>query len=124
MLLANEEGIRVQGGVVNLAAIGNLNAVAVFTLPALAGILVGTKSIRILKVRLINWAAGNDTVHIGTGIGAAFNDLIPALYSANGLDDDFVDLPKAEAFATITAWPTALPGGGNIDIMLEVIIVG
>jgi len=116
-----KDGIIVVGPVVNLAAAAAANAQVVFTIPA--GQLVGTKSVRIKRVQLFNNGAGNDEVLIGTGVGAAFVALIPALFSANNLDDLYTP-NEAEAFANITAYPDALPGGGTIDIQLTVEIIG
>lgn len=123
MLLANKEGIVVIGPVVNLAAAGAANAVAVFTLPLLVGQLIGTKSLEIRKVMLFNNTAGNQIVMIGTGVGGAFVALMPALNSINDMPDIWDVLPAVEAFATITAYPVALPAG-SIDIQLEVAVIG
>ena len=124
MLLNTKEGIPITGPVVNLAAALAANAQVIFTIPILAGQLIGTKSVVIKKVQLFNNAAGNDSVLIGTGVAGAFVALMPALYSANGLEDIYDNIVDAEAFANITAYPVALPGGGTIDIQLEVLIIG
>lgn len=125
MLLANKEGIVVVGAIVNLAAAGVAAAAAVFTLPALAGQLVGTKSLKILKVQLFNNAAGTQTVIIGTGIGPAFAALLPGLTSVNNMPNLYgeEDLNEVESFATITAYPVVLPAG-SIDIQLTVAVCG
>lgn len=119
-------GVRITSGVVNLAAAGVANAAVVFTIPILAGVLVGTKSAIIKKVTLNNNAAGNTQVIIGTGVGAAFVALLTALDSFNALSDQYNenDIPEAEAFANITAYPTALLVGGTVDILLEVLVRG
>lgn len=124
MLLANKEGIVVTGPVVNLAAAAAANAVVVFTIPILANQLLGTKSVKIQKVHLFNNIGGNDSVSIGNGVGGAFAALMPALMSMNNLEDIYDDLLDIESFANITAFPAALPGGGTIDIQLEVVIIG
>jgi hypothetical protein len=126
MLLANKEGIVVTGPVVNLAAAAAANAVVVFTIPILANQLIGTKSVKILKVHLFNNAVGNDTVQIGTGVAGAFAALLPLLNSINNMADFYSiedGLPEVESFADITAFPTALPAG-TIDIQLEVAVIG
>jgi hypothetical protein len=125
MLLANKEGIVQIGAVVNLAAAGVANAVAVFTLPVLAGQLVGTKSLKIRKVQFFNNAAGTQEVIIGTGVGAGFAALLPGLVSVNNMPDVFgpEDLNEVESFATITAYPVLLPAG-SIDIQLTVAVCG
>lgn len=125
MGLLVDDKIIVPGPVVNLAAVGAANAAVVFTIPA--GALVGTKSVKIYKVNLHNNAAGNQIVLVGTGVGAAFAALLPALDSINNLTDTYgpeTDLVQAESFANITAYPVALLAGGSIDIQLEVIVCG
>lgn len=128
-LLVRDE-IIIPGPIVNLAAIGAAAAVVIFTIPVLAGQLVGTKSVKIRRVNLYNNAAGNTQVLVGTGVGgvgAGFIPLLPALDSMNGLFDSYgpeTDLILAEAFANITAYPVALAGAASIDIQLEVIICG
>jgi hypothetical protein len=122
-----KDGIIIPGPIVNLAAAGVALAVVIFTIPALAGQLVGTKSVKIHRVNLYNNAAGNTQVLIGNGAGAGFNALLPALDSMNGLNDSYgpeTALILAESFANITAFPVALVGALGIDIQLEVIICG
>jgi hypothetical protein len=127
MTVTGKIGVRIATPVVNLAVAGIANAAVVFTIPFLAGVLVGTKSAIIKKVILYNNAAGGTQVIIGTGVGAGvFVPLLPALDSFNGLTDIYpeTDLPEAEAFANITAYPVALLAGTSIDIELEVLIRG
>jgi hypothetical protein len=119
--------ILVPGPIVNLAAAGVANAVVIFTVPALAGQLVGTKSVKIHGVNIYNNAAGNTQILVGTGVGGAFAALLPALDTFNGLNSAYgpqTDLIPAESFANITAYPVALAGAGTIDIQLEVEICG
>ncbi len=126
MLLANKEGVIIAGPVVNLAVAAAAGAAVVFTIPVLAGQLIGTKSARIKKVILRNNGAGNTTVTIGNGVGGAFVALLPALDSLNGLNDIYTeaDLPPVESWANITAFPAALGAGTSIDIQLELEIRG
>ena len=125
MLLANKEGIVVTGPVVNLAAAGAAGSVVVFTIPVLAGQLVGVKSVKLLKVHLFNNAAGNTWVLIGNGAaGVGIPVLLPAIASMNNLEDIYDNLPEVESFANITAWPAALLAGGTITIQLEVAVIG
>jgi len=120
-----EEGIVVTGPVVNLPTAGAGGSLVVFTIPVLAGQLVGVKSVKIKKVILFNNAAGNTSVLIGNGIaGVGLPVLLPALTSMNGLEDIYDNLPEVESFANITAWPAALLAGGSIDIQLQVIVRG
>jgi len=122
-LLVKDE-IIVRGAVVNLAAAAPANAQVVFTIPV--G-LVGIKSVKIRVVNIYNNVAGNTQVLIGTGVGAAFVALLPALDSMNGLFASYgpqTDLIQAESFANLTAYPVALVGAGTIDVQLELIVCG
>jgi len=120
--------IIIRGPIVNMTLVGAANAVVVFTIPVLAGQLVGTKSVKIHRVNLYNNAAGNTQVLIGNGVGVGvFAALLPALDSMNGLNDPYgpeTALIQAESFANITAYPVALAVGTSIDCQLEVIICG
>jgi len=125
--MITKERIIVPGPIVNLAAALQANAAVVFTIPVLAGQLIGVKSVKIVKVQLFNNTAGNTQVYIGTGVGIAFIALLPALDSFNLLMDSYgpeTDLIEAEAFANITAWPATLVALGTIDIQISVAIIG
>ena len=125
MLLANKEGIVVTGPVVNLVLGGVGGSLVVFTIPVLAGQLVGLKSVKILKVHLFNNIAGNTSVLIGNGIaGVGLPVLLPAMASMNNLEDIYDNLPEVESFANITAWAAVLAVGGTIDIQLQVAVIG
>jgi hypothetical protein len=126
MLLNTKEGTIVTGPLVNLpvASIGAANARVVFTIPILAGQLIGAKSAKIRKVNLYNNIAGNTQIVIGIGVPCVA--LLPALNSMNGLFDTYGpdDLIEVEAFANITAYPVALAAGTSVDIQLELLICG
>ena len=113
-----KDGVPLTGPVVNLAAAGAANAVAIFALSAAAQ-QIGTKSMILKRVHIRNNAVlANVWVQIGTGVAGAFVDLVTPVLSISGMDDVF-DLPPVESFATITAFPTTLPAG-SIDIQIEV----
>jgi len=125
MLLNTREGIVARGPLVNLAVAGAAAAAVVYTIPILAGQLIGVKSVLIRRVMLYNNGAGNTQVLICNGIpGVA---IMPALDSMNGLGDPYgpeSDLIEVESFADVTAYPVALGAGTSIDIQLEVVIIG
>ena len=126
-MLFTKEGTIITGPLVNMTVAGAANAVVVFTIPVLAGQLIGVKSAKIRKVSLYNNVAGNTQVLIGTGVGGGFAALIPALDSMNGLSDLYgpeTDLIEVETFANITAYPVALAAGTSIDLRLELVILG
>jgi hypothetical protein len=117
------QGRRRQGGVTNLAAIGAGNAVAILTRSTFIG-MVGTKTLKIKRLKIRNNNAGNTWVHIGTGVGAGV-DAIPALYSIANTTDDYneFDIPQVELAATIVSWPDAV-GAGSIDVQIEAEEIG
>jgi hypothetical protein len=123
MLLNTKDGIIITSPIVNMAGAGAALASLVFSIPVLAGQLIGTKSAIIRKVNLYNRAAGNTQVRIGTGVPCVA--LLPALNSINNQFDPYgpEDLVQLEIFANITAYPIAL-AGGTIDIQLELLICG
>lgn len=113
-------GKRRAGAVVNLALAGAANAVALFTISTFAS-MVGVKTLVITRLKIRNNGAGNTWVHIGTGVGAAFINAIPPLWSISNTTDDYAegDLPLIELAATITYYPDAV-GAGNFDVQIEV----
>ena len=117
-------GKRRTGAVTNLAAAAAANAAAIFAVSNYAA-MMGVKTLKIKRLKVRNNNAGNTWVHIGTGVGAAFVDLIPPLYSIANTTDDYMeyDLPQVETNATITAYPDAV-GGGSFDVQVEVDEIG
>lgn len=125
MLLNTQEGIIITGPLVRMTVAGVGNAVVIFTIPVLAGQLVGVKSAKIRRVNLFNNAAGNTQVLIGNGIPCV--PFLPALDSLNSLFDSYgpeTDLIEVESFFNITAYPVALAAGTSIDIRLQLVILG
>jgi hypothetical protein len=117
------EGVRVTGPVTNLALAAAANAVAVYTRGTA---WIGTKSIKVKKVMYRNNAGGQTFLHIGTGIGAAFVDLIDPIVIMNNQSDSMqeVEIVQRAAFATITAYPEALAALGSVDVQVEVEEIG
>jgi len=120
------KGVRLQGAVVNLAVAAAANAQPIFQQSNILVDQIGTKSFRLKRIKVRNNIAGNDYLHIGTGVGPAFGDAIPPLYSVNNMTDDWVeyDVPEVEFFADMMAYPAALPGGGSMDVQVEVEEIG
>ena len=71
-------GLRRIGAVINIAAAGNANAVAMLTQSTFAS-MVGTKTLTLKRLKFRNNAAGDTYVHIGTGLAGAVVDIIPPL---------------------------------------------
>ena len=116
-----KEGIRLQGPVVVMVAIGAANAVPIFQQSAFAQ-QIGTKTFRLKRVKGLNNAGGGSVVHIGTGVGVAFADAIPPLNTLAGLNFDFPedDLPEVEFNADMTCYPTVV-GLGDVTIQVEIV---
>lgn len=121
MLAELGKGVILQGAVTNFAAAGNANAAAIFQLSNWAN-QMGNKSFRLKRLLVVNNAAGNTYIHIGTGAAGAVVDAIPALLSLNGLNTVFGedDLPDVEFFADMMAYISAVAAAGTVDIMAEV----
>jgi hypothetical protein len=116
------KGIRRTGPVTTLGAAAVANAAAVYQISNFAG-QVGTKSVRLKKVMARTAGLAADILHIGTGAGGTFADLIPAINLLAGSDAEWqeVELPGVEAYADITAYGEAV--GAHI-VQLEVEEIG
>ena len=117
------EGKRVAGPVTNLAVAAAAGAAAIYTLGAN---WVGTKSLKIKKLMYRNNAGGQTYLHVGTGVGGAFVDLIDPILILNNMSDSLqeVEIVANESFATITAYPDALVAAGSVDVQVEVDEIG
>lgn len=117
------EGVRVTGPVTNLALAAVANATAVYTRGTA---WIGTKSLKVKKVMYRNNAGGQTFLHIGTGIGGTFVDLIDPIVVMNNQSDTIgeAEIVQREAFATITAYPEALAALGSVDVQVEVEEIG
>ena len=126
ILTGYDKGIRLQGPVTNLVAAAVANAVVIFQISAwtiaAGGQMVGTKSVIIKRITMMNNALGNQVIIIGTGAGAGFAVLLPGQVTMNNLTEiiEEGELPEVEAFADITAYPVALVVGGTLDIQIDV----
>jgi hypothetical protein len=121
---AKENGINIAGLRVNLAAALAANAQVIYALPTTTG-KVGNHTVVLKKLFFKDNNTGGQIVHIGTGVGAGFVDLIPPIVTINGIAGgwDEGELPEVETSSDITAYPEAL-GGGTIDIQAEVNLRG
>lgn len=124
-MLDLRKGFRVAGAVVNIAAAGVANAVAIFQ-QSNSALQIGTKTFRIKRLKVRNNAGGNLYLHVGTGAGAGFVDRLPPLYIIDTLTADWVelDLPEYDFAADCTAYPATLVAGGSVDVQVEVEEIG
>ena len=120
-----DHGYIVTGSVVNLNAVGTANAKLVYAVSAYAG-QIGTKSFILNKIRIMNNAAGNTTIVIGTGVAGTFAAKFPAINTLNNLETVWqpLDLPRVEFFLSMNAYPVALVAAGTIDVIVEVEAIG
>ena len=117
-------GVSVAGVMTNLAVAGA--AAAAVIVPVAANPLYGARTYKVKRIKIRNNIAGNCWVRFGTGVAGAFVDSIPPLYSINNLNQDFSegDLPEVIFAASMTCFPATLPGGGSIDVQVEVEEIG
>lgn len=123
---ARELGTVVVSPITNIAAAGAANAALLFTLPALAGVMVGVKSAIIKKILVDDNGTGGTQIHIGNGVGGTFVPLLPGLTVLNGIDNSFVadaDFPEVESFADITGYVDGV-GASSVDVQLELLVRG
>lgn len=116
-----DRGVRVSGGVVNMAAAAAANAVAIFQVSNFNQ-QIGTKSFIPKKLRVRNNAGGDLWLSLGTGVAGAFVDALPPVRVTNVMDDSWqeFELPAVEFFEDMTAFPDALIAAGEIDVQVEV----
>ena len=105
--LKARKGVRLQGGLVTLIGAGANNALPIFQVSNYAGVQMGVRTFRIERIKGLNLAGVNTLIHIGTGLlVAGFVDIMPALFTNNGQNFDFVegDLPEIEIGVDMTAY--------------------
>lgn len=114
-------GIPRNGGVVNIALAGVANATVIYRISNWAQ-QVGTKSFVLKRLLLRNNAGGQGFFFLGTGVGAAFAQVIPPVLILNNIDNVWqeTELPWTEVWADLTAYPAALVAGGSVDVQVEV----
>lgn len=116
-VLQARKGVRLQGNVIVMNLAGAANAFTIFQVSNFAG-QIGTKTFRLKRIKGLNAAGANTNIHIGTGVGGAFVDLIPPLQTFNGMNFDFVenDLPEVEWSVDMTGYPVA----ATVTVQVEV----
>lgn len=122
-VLQARKGVRVQGNLVLLVQALNAGALPIFQVSNYA-IQIGVKSFRIKRIKGLNQVGANTLVHIGVGLAGAVADIMPALFTNNGLNFDFVeaDLPEVEISVDLMAWAqvtAAVPNCLYIQVEVE-----
>lgn len=119
--LQARKGVRLQGPVVDIIGAGNGNGLVIFQQSTFAA-QVGTRTFRIKRIKGINQAGVNTLLHIGTGAAGAIVDVIPEIWTFNGLNFDFVeaDLPEVEVNADLMAWVVFAAALTPVTLMVEV----
>jgi hypothetical protein len=120
-MLDLKEGVRLQGNVVDMTAVGVANAVPIFQQSNNPN-QIGTRTFRLKRIKGINQAGANTDIHIGTGVGGAFVAMVPPLHTFNGLNFDFGedDIPDVEFAADMTCYPDIAGVGTPVTVMVEV----
>lgn len=115
------KGVREAGPVTLLIAAGIGGALPVYQQPTFAA-MVGTKTLRLKRIKGINLSGGNTTLHIGTGAAGAVVDAMPPLWIFDDLNFDFPewDIPEIEVNGDLMAWAVAVP----VTLQVEVEILG
>lgn len=115
--LQARKGVRLQGPVVTIDVAGDVvGGTQIIFAQSTYAAQVGTRTFRIKRIKGLNQAGADTLLHIGTGAVGAIADVIPPLWTFNGLNFDFVeaDLPEVEVNADLMAWAVA------VDIILIV----
>jgi len=115
--LQARKGVRLQGPVVPLIVAANIGGLPIFQQSTFAQ-QIGTRTFRIKRIKGINIAGANTTLHIGIGAAGVIVDVIPPLWIFNTLNFDFVefDLPEVEVNADLMAWAVAVPVTLQVEI--------
>ncbi|MBD3320583.1 MAG: hypothetical protein GF350_05740 [Chitinivibrionales bacterium] len=114
------KGVPLVGPYTALAAAGAANAAAIWQVSDTN--VIGTKSYRIKRIWGLNAAGVNTLLHIGTGVGGAFVDVIPPWETMNGLNFEY---PAAlftgvELAVDLTAYPVV----ATVSVQVEVEEIG
>ncbi|GAI42719.1 unnamed protein product [marine sediment metagenome] len=104
------------------AAVGNPIFQQSTYLPA----IVGTRTFRIKRIKGLNQVGANTLLHIGTALAPALGDVIPPLWTFNGLNFDFVeaDLPEVELNTDLLAWALLVAADTPIIVQVEIEEIG
>ena len=112
-----KKGVRATGALITLAEAGAANTGNLFQLSNY-GQQIGTKTARIKRLKVANYAGGDIWLYIGTGTGGTFAQAMPRLRVVNGFNGDFGedDLPEAEFAADITVYTDV----ATVEVQAEV----
>ncbi|GAH71698.1 unnamed protein product [marine sediment metagenome] len=120
--LQARKGVRLQGPVVAITALTVGTAQAIFEQSDYLPAIVGVRTFRIKRIKGLNQAGQDTLLHIGTALAPVLapllGDIIPPLWTFNGLNFDFVeaDLPEVEVNTDLLAWVDA----ETVIVMVEV----
>ena len=113
--LQARKGVRLQGPVVAVVGLNLAAGQAIFQQSTFAA-MVGTRTFRIKRIKGLNQAGANTLLHIA--MAAPVGDVIPPLWTFDGLNFDFVeaDLPEVEVNGDLLAWV----GAATVTVQVEV----
>lgn len=119
--LQARKGVRLQGPVIPLTTATMVGALPLFQQSTYAA-QVGTRTIRIKRIKGLNQAGENTLVHIGTLVAGVVVDVIPPIQTFDGLNFDFVeaDLPEVEVNADLLVYADACGALTPVYVQVEV----
>ena len=115
--LYTRSGIRRTGAVVIITVAANAGGLVVYQQSNFAA-QVGTKTLRIKRIKGINNAGVDTLLHLGTGIAGGIVDVMPPLWTFSTLNFDFPewDLPEFEVNADLMAWAVDVPVTLQVEV--------
>ena len=115
--LYTSTGVRRVGPVVQIIVVANAGGLPIYQQSTFAA-QVGTKTLRIKRIKGTNLAGVDTYLHIGTGAAGAIVDALPPIWTFNGLTFDFPewDVPEVEVNADFMAWTVAVPVTVQIEV--------
>ena len=108
-------------GIPRTSALGSIvaAATAITVVPR-----IGTRTMKIRKVAIMNHVAANGVVRIGTGLGGGFVSSIPEITIVSGMDLQLGPdmLPDVEFIADITAQTSVAAAAAPNDVQIEITV--
>ena len=115
--LYTSTGVRRVGPVVPIVVAANAGGLPVYQQSTFAA-QVGTKTLRIKRIKGVNLAGANTFLHIGTGAAGVIVDVLPPFWIIDTLNFDYPewDIPEVEVNADFMAWAVAVPVTVQIEV--------
>jgi len=123
--LQARKGVRLPGPLIPLIVATMVGALPVFQQSTFAA-QVGTRTLRLKRIKGLNQAGVNTLVHIGTLVAGVVVDVIPPLWTFNGLNFDFpeADLVEVEVNADLLAYADVAGALTPVYVQVEIEEIG